>query len=88
MSRFYRLDRTDGGPLPTGGPLAIGTIIRVPRKNSRKPGAQWNPETKCWVSPIWVECEDPSRASVSDVLRDEGVPSGNAMDALTLGWSA
>ena len=63
--RYYRLARTDGGPLPESSTLKVGAIIRVPRSNSPKPGAQWNDETKCWVSPIWVECEDPTQERAS-----------------------
>jgi hypothetical protein len=58
--RFYELVATDGGPLPTGGPVQVGAIIRVPRSNTPKPGAQWNAETACWVAPIWRECADPT----------------------------
>lgn len=58
--RFYELTGTDGGPLPPHPHLRVGAIIRVPRANSRKPGAQWNPETQCWVMPIWTERDDPT----------------------------
>jgi hypothetical protein len=60
--RYYRLDRTEGGPLPAHDRLKVGAIIRVPRSNSRKPGAQWNPDTGNWVTPIWVECDNPQLA--------------------------
>lgn len=62
--RYYELVGTEGGLLPPHSRLKVGAIIRVPRSNSRKPGAQWNPETACWVAPIWRECDDP-RAAVS-----------------------
>lgn len=58
--RFYKLDRTEGGPLPESRFLKYGAIIRVPRSNSPKPGAQWNEQTQCWSIPVWVECDDPS----------------------------
>ena len=57
--RFYRLDHTNGGPLPEHPWLKVGAIIRVARSNSRKPGAVWNPETCNWVVPVWVECDNP-----------------------------
>lgn len=58
--RYYRLDRVEGGELPQGDRLKVGAIIRVPRSNSLKPGAQFNHETGDWAVPIWVECEDPT----------------------------
>lgn len=63
MARFYRLDRTDGGELPPHPALKIGAIIKVPRSNTAKPGAQWNSATCQWVTPIWVECDDPTEVS-------------------------
>ena len=57
--RFYKLTATDGGPLPPHEWLKLGAIIRVARRNSPKPGAQWNAETCNWVMPIWTECADP-----------------------------
>jgi hypothetical protein len=61
--RFYQLAATDGGPLPDHDHLKVGAIIRVPRKNSRKPGAVFNTETGNWVIPIWVEVADPRKAA-------------------------
>jgi len=58
--RFYRLARTEFGPLPEHPWLKVGAVIRVPHKDSEKPGAQWNPGTSQWVIPVWVECEDPT----------------------------
>ena len=61
--RFYQCVGTDGGSLPEHPWLKVGAIIRVPRSNSAKPGAQWNPETSSWVSPIWREVDEPTRAA-------------------------
>lgn len=63
--RFYQLTATDGGPLPEHDWLKVGAIIRVPRKNSQKPGAQWNPDTASWVTPIWTEIDDPRKAATA-----------------------
>lgn len=63
MTRFYRLDRTEGGPLPEHPWLRLGAVIKVARSNARKPGVVFNPETLNWVTPIWVECEDPRVAA-------------------------
>lgn len=60
MTRYYRLDHTDGGPLPEHPWLKVGAIIKVARTNSSKPGAVFNKETHNWVSPRWVECDDPT----------------------------
>lgn len=57
--RYYRLVRADGGTLPADGPLQIGAIVRVRSTRSRLPGTVWNAETREWVTPRWVECENP-----------------------------
>ena len=59
MTRYYRLTGSDGGPMPPESPFQIGTIIRVPRSNSPKPGTCWNSTLECWVTPTWQECDDP-----------------------------
>lgn len=59
MTRFFELTGTDGGDLPPHPQLKVGAIIAVKRANSPLPGAQWNAEAKCWVTPIWTECADP-----------------------------
>jgi len=65
--RFYRLTATEGGTLPPHEWLRIGAVIRVPRSNSTKPGAQWNPDEQAWVTPVWTEVADPRKEASADL---------------------
>jgi hypothetical protein len=59
MARYYRFDHASGGTWPSDLTIQPGAVIRLPRSNSQRPGAVFNAETCEWVSPVWIECDDP-----------------------------